>query len=97
MKKMLAAFLFFLFCMSGLLYSSNKSGYQVIDLYICERSITLAELFAKASVNRKDLYITSYCTCEGVNNDLKSEVKIGNCDPPRDMVYSCICIGKSTY
>ncbi|OHD66408.1 MAG: hypothetical protein A2176_06660 [Spirochaetes bacterium RBG_13_51_14] len=89
------AFLFFAF--SGVLYSSKWNLYQIVDIYVCEEGIVLAELLAKARLNRHQLTVVSYCTCEGVDPSLKTEVKNATCEPPKDMVYSCTCIGKSHY
>ncbi|HOO72146.1 MAG TPA: hypothetical protein PK926_10325 [Spirochaetota bacterium] len=72
-------------------------AYQIVDLYVCEEGIVLAEMLAKSSVSRKELYVVSYCTCEGVNSDMKSQVKVSSCEAPKNMVYSCICIGRSSY
>ncbi|HOW83747.1 MAG TPA: hypothetical protein PK573_14390 [Spirochaetota bacterium] len=77
--------------------SGAGKAYQVVDFYICEESLTLAEMLAKSAVSRQELYVVSYCTCEGVNNDMRPAVKKNSCIAPKDMVYSCICIGKSSY
>ena len=97
MKQVFIALLMTSLCITGLVYGSSVRDYQVVDIYVCEEGIVLAELLAKSSVSRKDLYVVSYCTCEGVNNDMKSEVKNMSCEAPKDMVYSCICVGTSSY
>jgi len=82
---------------TGVLYSSKMSQYQLVDLYVCESELVLAEMLAKVSVNRNTLTTVSYCTCEGVDQSLKKLVKFGKCEPPKDMVYDCTCIGKTHY
>ena len=86
-----------LFVSTGVLYSSKMNQYQLVDLYVCESEIVLAEMLAKASINRKVLITVSYCTCEGVDPSMKTQVKYGTCEPPKDMVYDCTCIGKTHY
>ena len=88
---------FLLFISTGLLYSSKMSQYQLVELYVCESEVILAEMLAKCSINRKVLTTVSYCTCEGVDSSMKTQVKYGKCEPPKDMVYDCTCIGKTHY
>lgn len=92
---MTAAILFFI--STGVLYSSKMSQYQLVELYVCESEIVLAEMLAKVSINRNVLTTVSYCTCEGVDPSMKTQVKYGKCEPPKDMVYDCTCIGKTHY
>ena len=82
---------------SGVLYSSKLSSYQVVDVFICEEGVVLAEMTAKTLLNRRELTTVSYCTCEGVDQSFKTGVTKTKCDPPKDMVYSCVCIGKTRY
>jgi hypothetical protein len=82
---------------SGVLYSSKMSSYQTVEVYICEGELILAELKAKSVLTRQELVTVSYCTCEGVDPSMKSEVKKTRCDPPKDLVYSCTCIGRTHY
>jgi hypothetical protein len=82
---------------SGVLYSGKMSLYQVVELFICEQEVVLAEMLAKVSVSRQELVTVSYCTCEGVDPSLKKFVKKTKCDPPKDLVYDCTCIGKTHY
>jgi hypothetical protein len=84
-------------CMAALGVEGSRKNIQVVDLYVCDAGIIAAELHAKASVSRKELYVVSHCTCEGVNSDMKKAVKTSSCEAPRNNVYSCICVGKSTY
>lgn len=86
-----------IFLSSGVLYSSKLSSYQVVDVFICEEGIVLAEMTAKMLLNRRELTTVSYCTCEGVDQSFKTGVTKTKCEPPKDMVYSCICIGKTHY
>lgn len=86
-----------LFLSAGALYSSRMSAYQVVEVYICEEELILAEMLAKSSLNRQELTTVSYCTCEGVDSSMKPLVKKTACDPPKDMVYACTCIGRSRY
>ncbi len=86
-----------LVCIAGALYSSRISDYQVADVYICSQGIILAELQAKAALNRQELTSVSYCSCEGIDPSFKTEVKKGSCEPPNDLVYSCSCIGRTGY
>jgi hypothetical protein len=82
---------------SGVLYSSKLSSYQVIDVYVCEEGVVLAEMTAKTLLNRRELTTVSYCTCEGVDQSFKTGVTKTSCNPPKDMVYSCTCIGRTHY
>jgi hypothetical protein len=79
------------------LFSAGRGLYQVVEVFICEGELNMAEMIAKTSVNRQELTTVSYCTCEGVDPSMKPLVKKNKCVPPRDMVYSCTCIGKSHY
>ncbi len=74
----------------------SKPKYQVVDIYVCQTTGEMANLQAKASVSRKELYRVSYCTCEGVNSSLKREVRDGSCKN-KNRVYSCVCIGTAGY
>ena len=98
MKRLLtltAAILLFL--AAGALYSARMGMYQVVEVYVCEQEIILAEMIAKSSLNRQELTTVSYCTCEGVDSSMKPLVKKTKCDPPKDMVYACSCIGRTGY
>jgi len=82
---------------TGALYSSRISDYQVADVYVCSQGIILAELQAKTLLNRQELTSVSYCSCEGIDPSFKTEVKKGSCEPPNNLVYSCSCIGRTSY
>ena len=82
---------------TGALYSSRISDYQIAEVYVCAGGMILAELQAKSALNRQELTSVSYCSCEGMDPSFKSEVKKGSCEPPNDMVYSCNCIGRTGY
>jgi hypothetical protein len=82
---------------SAALFSAGRGLYQVVEVYICEQEIILAEMIAKSSLSRQELTTVSYCTCEGVDPSMKQLVKKTKCDPPKDLVYACTCIGKSHY
>lgn len=98
MKRLIIMTALLLFVVStGVLYSAKKSQYQLVELYVCESEIVLAEMLAKSSISRQVLTTVSYCTCEGVDASMKTQVKYGACEPPKDMVYSCTCIGKTHY
>ena len=86
-----------LFISTGVLYSSKMRQYQLVEIYVCEQDIVLAEMLAKSSINRQVLITVSYCTCEGVDPILKTQVKKGTCEPPKDLVYDCTCVGKTHY
>lgn len=79
------------------LYSLKKSDFQVIEVFVCEEGVILAEMIAKTSVNREELLVVSYCSCEGIDPSFKTSVKKTPCNPPKDMVYSCTCVGKTHY
>jgi len=83
--------------MAAVLYASSRSDYQVVEVYVCEEGQVLAEMLAKTSISRQELTVVSYCTCEGVDQGLKKEVKKMKCDPPKDMVYACTCVGRTGY
>lgn len=98
MKRLLAITAAVLLLLSsGALYSSRMGAYQVVEVYICEQELILAEMLAKTKVNRQELTVVSYCTCEGVDSSMKPLVKKTPCDPPKDMVYACTCIGRTHY
>lgn len=94
---MISVIAILIFLSSGMLYSSKLSSYQVVDVFICEEGIVLAEMTAKTLVNRRELTAVSYCTCEGVDQSFKTGVTKTPCKPPKDLVYSCMCIGKTHY
>ncbi len=73
------------------------SSHQIVEVYVCGEFADIAELQAKASVNRNELYRVSYCKCDGVHSDMKSEVKDKSCVSEDSRVYSCICIGTDRY
>ncbi len=81
---------------TSFLYSRNRKNYQIAELYVCDSSLVTAELQAMTKVSRQDLYTVSYCNCLGFDSELQGEVR-GECVPPRDTVYLCTCIGKSSY
>lgn len=83
---------------SGVVYSAKVGNlYQVVEVYICEQEVILAEMIAKTSISRQELTTVSYCTCDGVDPSMKVFVKKNKCEPPKDMVYACTCIGKTHY
>ncbi len=86
-----------LFVVTSVLHSTNRGLYQVVEVYICEQEVILAEMIAKTSISRQELTTVSYCTCDGVDPSMKVFVKKNKCEPPKDMVYACICIGKTHY
>eukprot|EP00831_Metopus_contortus_P027013 TRINITY_DN22828_c0_g1_i1.p2 TRINITY_DN22828_c0_g1~~TRINITY_DN22828_c0_g1_i1.p2 ORF type:complete len:105 (+),score=0.68 TRINITY_DN22828_c0_g1_i1:448-762(+) len=97
--------------LAAVLIAANAlySGYQTVGVYVCESGMTMAELSARTIVTRKELYRASSCKCEGVDRELKTLVKkgkwsgegfeyeYGSCEPPRNIVYHCICIGTDSY
>ena len=94
MKKILIPAFFMLFIITGFLYSAV----QVVEIYVCEEEHMLAELKAKVSVSRKELTRVSYCSCQGVHQSLKTEVKDKTtCEPPGNLIYACVCIGTPGY
>ena len=98
MKRLIIlATLFLVFAVAGVLHSTNRGLYQVVEVYICEQEVASAEIVAKTSISRQELTTVSYCTCDGVDPSMKVFVKKNKCEPPRDMVYACICIGKTHY
>jgi hypothetical protein len=98
MKRIIVAgMLFFILASSGVIFSMKTSDYQLVEIYICEQDAAMANMVAKVYVNRQELTRVSYCTCEGVDPSLKALVKKTKCDPPRDQVYCCTCIGTMTY
>jgi len=82
---------------TGLLYGTNRRNYQVADVYVCDQSLMMAEMQAMTRVSRQELYVVSYCNCMGFDRELKTEVRNSSCEPPKDSVYLCTCIGKSGY
>ncbi|HOD16097.1 MAG TPA: hypothetical protein PLA65_15600 [Spirochaetota bacterium] len=94
---MISTIAILIFLSSGMLYSSKLSSYQVADVFICEEGIVLAEMTAKTLLSRRELTTVSYCTCEGVDQSFKTGVTKNKCEPPKDMVYSCTCVGKTHY
>lgn len=82
---------------TGVLYSEKRGEYQVVEVYICEQEIIMAEMIAKTSVTRQELTTVSYCTCDGVDPSMKVYVKKNKCEPPKDLVYACTCVGKTHY
>ncbi len=97
MKWMLLSITGFFLLTAGILYGASKAQYQMVDVYICGSSPMMAELIAKTTVSRKDLYTVSYCTCTGLTPEMKSEVTRTPCEFPKDNVYTCSCIGKNHY
>ena len=98
MKRLMVLVIFVIFCAgSGVVYSSKIGEYQVVEVYICEQEVILAEMIAKTSISRQELTTVSYCTCDGVDPSMKVFVKKNKCEPPKDMVYACTCIGKTHY
>jgi len=105
MKKIVFITMLLMFLFSGIVFSR----YQIADIYICEEGMVLAELSAKSIVSRKELYRASYCSCEGVDPSLKTEVqkgvwkkmgieiKYGACEAPKDRVFHCVCVGQDHY
>jgi hypothetical protein len=96
MKKIILSLLFvFSTGFMLLLYSAN---FQLAEIYICENEQFTAEVAAKANISRKELYIVSYCNCQGVDKSLKSLVKKGTtCGAEKENIYICRCIGKANY
>jgi hypothetical protein len=94
-RILLAVLLLFSSSIAFALYRANF--YQVVEIYVCDSNSIVAETTAKTAISRKELYSVSYCTCEGMDKEMKSEVTKTPCDPPRDFVFSCICVGKSRY
>jgi hypothetical protein len=96
-RVILLAIVVVLFGVTGVLHSAKMGEYQVVEVYICDQEVLTAEATAKMSITRKELTTVSYCTCDGVDPSMKVYVKKNKCEPPRDMVYACICIGKTHY
>jgi hypothetical protein len=82
---------------AGVLYSSKRAQYQVVEVFVCDDAVNMAEMVAKSSISRQDLMTVSYCTCEGVDPSMKTRVKKSKCEAPKNLVYSCSCIGKTNY
>jgi hypothetical protein len=82
---------------SCIVYGAKRSLYQIAYTYVCEDDAAMAELTAKVKVNRKELLTVSYCTCEGVSQGKRDSVANMKCEPPKDTVFSCSCIGKNNY
>lgn len=105
MKKLLFAMLFTSLLAAGTVYGE----YQIVDVFICDSGMTMAETSAKSIVSRKELYRASYCTCEGVDSSLKNlvqkgtwkykgyEFHYGSCEAPRNRVFRCVCVGQNHY
>jgi|GEM_PF-1652152 len=105
MKKLLFAMLFTSLLIAGTVYGE----YQIVDIFICDSGMVMAEISAKSIVSRKELYRASYCTCEGVDSSLKNlvqkgtwknqgyEFQYGMCEAPRNRVFRCVCVGQNTY
>ena len=86
------------------------AGYDVSgDIYLCDESAFQAEFSAKVLANRSEMTRASYCKCDQVPPENKDKVKkgkweklgyvfeYGSCEPPKNKVYRCYCIGKNTY
>lgn len=82
---------------AGFLYGTGRRNYQVADIYVCDQSLMMANLQAMTKVSRQALYVVSYCDCIGFDKEMKSEVRNDTCEPPKDSVYLCTCIGRSGY
>lgn len=95
MKKIYLSILFVF--ASGFMLFLNGANYQFAEIYVCDDEQVMAELAAKAAISRKELYIVSYCSCQGVDKSLKTLVKKSTCNPPKDSVYICRCVGKANY
>lgn len=95
MKRISILLLFLI--LAGALTALYSSSVQIVDVFVCEQGLKIAETTAKARVSRRELYTVSYCTCQGVDKSLQSEVKDMECKPPRNYVYSCVCVGKNYY
>jgi len=93
MKKIIVFIISFMFFATAIF---SKVAYQIVDVYVCQTGRDMANLQAKASVSRKELYRVSYCTCQGVSSNLKVKVKDNSCKTNKQ-VYSCVCIGTSGY
>ncbi|HOT45034.1 MAG TPA: hypothetical protein PLM53_13015 [Spirochaetota bacterium] len=98
MKRLITLItIFVIISVAGVLHSTNIGFYQVVEVFICEQELVLAEMIAKTSISRQELTTVSYCTCDGVDPSMKVYVKKNKCEPPKDMVYACTCIGKTHY
>lgn len=105
MKKLMLAMLFTSLITAGALYGE----YQIVDVYICDSGLVMAEISAKSIVSRKELYRASYCSCEGVDPSMKNlvkkgtwkhggfEMQYGSCEAPKNRVFHCVCVGKNHY
>lgn len=105
MKKLITAAVLLLILVQGLL--AGKNSYQkVIDVYVCHKSLPMAELQARAISSGRALAIVNDCTCHSVHPDFKSEVPkiekvtirgftfdMVTCETPETSVYSCMCTG----
>jgi len=81
----------------GVLYGLRGSSYQMVGVYVCEEGILMAEIAAKVKVSRKQLLTVSYCTCEGVSMAEEINMADKKCDPQKNSIYSCSCIGRNNY
>jgi hypothetical protein len=95
MKKIILSILFVF--SSGIILYLHSANFQLAEIYVCDDEQVNAELAAKVNISRKELYIVSYCNCQGVDKSLKTLVKKASCTPPKDSVYICRCIGKANY
>ncbi len=95
MKKIIISLLFVF--SSGMILLLHSANYQFAEIYICEEEQFTAQMTAKANISRKELYIVSYCNCQGVDKSLKTLAKKGSCTAEKDNVYICRCVGKANY
>jgi hypothetical protein len=95
MKKIIISILFVF--SSGIVFFLYSANFQHAEIYVCDSEQFTAELSAKAAISRKELYIVSYCTCQGVDKSLKTLAKKDSCTTDRNNVYICRCIGKANY
>jgi hypothetical protein len=95
MKKIILSILFVF--STGFMLFLYSANYQHAEIYVCDNEQFTAELSAKASISRKELYIVSYCNCQGIDKSLKSMVKKNSCTAEKENVYICRCIGKANY
>ncbi len=81
----------------GVLYGLRGNLYQMVEVYLCEDGIVMAEIAAKVKVSRKQLLTVSYCTCEGLSMGEEIGMTEMKCDPQKNSIYSCSCIGRNHY
>ncbi|MCL2025765.1 MAG: hypothetical protein FWG92_03050 [Leptospirales bacterium] len=79
------------------------------DIYLCDESAFQAEFSARVIANRAEMTRASFCRCDQVPNENRDKVKkirwekqgyvfeFGSCEPPKNRVYRCYCVGRSTY